>query len=155
MTRLDEMEQDVFVEVIDFKNNTAEELVTKNDDGSYTVFINARAAYNRQQEAIAHAMRHINEDDFEKEDVQQIEAEAHKIVEEAQQPKKRRRRKWEELSPEEQQKSRERRYKRIMKKTFERLEVKSRGYDFELHNQINNDRMTFDRAFFEEHNIFW
>ncbi len=83
MIRLEDYEEDVFVELIDFKDNPAEEVVTKNADGSYTIFINARAAHDRQVEALEHARRHIAKDDFAREDIQQIEAEAHQIVEQA------------------------------------------------------------------------
>lgn len=79
MTRLDDQKEDVFVEIVDM-DTTAEEVVTENADGSYTIFINARIAYDRQQEAIQHAIRHITDRDFEKEDVQQIEAAAHQIA---------------------------------------------------------------------------
>ena len=83
MIRLEDYAEDVFVELIDFKDNPAEEVVTKNADGSYTIFINARAAHDRQVEALEHARRHIAKDDFTREDIQQIEAEAHQIVEQA------------------------------------------------------------------------
>lgn len=81
MTRLEHDSEDIFVEIVDLKDSTAEEVVVKNDDGSYTVFINARIAYERQQEALEHAMRHIDNNDFSKEDIQQIEAVAHQIAE--------------------------------------------------------------------------
>ena len=81
MTRLEHDSEDIFVELVDLKDSPAEEVVVQNEDGSYTVFINARIAYERQQEALEHAMRHIDNDDFNKEDIQQIEAIAHQIEE--------------------------------------------------------------------------
>ena len=46
-------------------------------DGSYTIFINAALNYESQQAALKHAMSHIENDDFYKEDVQEIEYLAH------------------------------------------------------------------------------
>ena len=79
MTRLNYYKADVFVEVIDFKEAKGNEFVTPNSDGSYTIFLNARKSYEMQKEALEHALRHIDNNDFEKTDVQQIEAEAHQI----------------------------------------------------------------------------
>ena len=76
MTRLDHKE-DVFVELIDFGNMPGDELVTQNEDGSYTILLNARSSFERQQEACRHACRHIDRHDFEKDNVQLIEAETH------------------------------------------------------------------------------
>ena len=80
MIRLDESsKEDVFVELIDFgKDTTAKEMVVENPDGSYTVFLNARYSFNQQQESARHALRHVKEADFEKQNVQKIEAEAHR-----------------------------------------------------------------------------
>lgn len=50
-----------------------------NEDGSYTVFINARDAINQQQEAYEHEISHINNCDFEKQNVQEIEYAAHHL----------------------------------------------------------------------------
>lgn len=54
------------------------EQITANSDGSYTIFLNARLSHERQLEAYAHALRHIQENDFEKENADQIEVKAHK-----------------------------------------------------------------------------
>lgn len=67
----------VNVQVLDFKTTCGSELVTPNEDGSYTVLINARMSYEAQRKALLHALGHILNDDFEKENVQQIEAAAH------------------------------------------------------------------------------
>lgn len=53
------------------------ECVTKNEDDSYTIFINPALCYEEQQKAYAHAMWHINHEDFDKEDVQTVEQIAH------------------------------------------------------------------------------
>ena len=54
-----------------------EEMVVPNEDNSYTVIINSRLSREKQLAAYMHAMKHISGNDFEKFDVQQIEAEAH------------------------------------------------------------------------------
>ena len=53
------------------------EVVTENEDGSYTIFINSRLNYEKQMKAYLHAMKHITGDDFQKDDVQSIEYLAH------------------------------------------------------------------------------
>lgn len=65
------------VQILDLKTTCGSELVTPNEDGSYTVLINARMSYEMQRKALLHALKHILNDDFEKENVQQIEAAAH------------------------------------------------------------------------------
>lgn len=54
-----------------------EEQVIKNTDDSYTVLLNARLTHERQLEAYYHAIRHIQNNDYEKEDVNKIEFDAH------------------------------------------------------------------------------
>lgn len=53
------------------------EAVTPNEDGSYTVFIDETLSPEYRKKAFIHAMKHIKSNDFEKYDVQSIEAEAH------------------------------------------------------------------------------
>lgn len=72
------MTPDANVIVMDFPNTKEKEMVTENPDGSYTIFINARFSYDTQLKAYRHAMQHIENQDFEKTDVQVIEAIAHK-----------------------------------------------------------------------------
>lgn len=52
------------------------EVVTPTGDG-YTVYVNARHTIEAQRQALEHARRHILSADFEREDVQKIEAEGH------------------------------------------------------------------------------
>ena len=56
---------------------TVNEVVTENEDGSYTIFINSRLNYEKQMKAYLHALKHITGDDFQKDDVQSIEYLAH------------------------------------------------------------------------------
>lgn len=72
------MTPDVNVVLLDFPNS-GKEMVVPNEDGSYTVLINAKLSYATQLKAYEHALSHINEDDFSKPDVQAIEAIAHQV----------------------------------------------------------------------------
>lgn len=56
------------------------EAITENEDGSYTIIINARLSYDGQIKAYQHAMRHIESNDFNKSNVQTIEAIAHDMA---------------------------------------------------------------------------
>lgn len=53
------------------------EAVTENEDGSYTIFVNSNLCESKRLHAIHHAIKHIKGCDFEKLDVQEIEAKAH------------------------------------------------------------------------------
>ena len=68
---------DINTQLIDMDVLVSEQ-ISKNSDGSYTIFINARLSHERQIEAYAHALRHIQENDLAKENADQIEVEAHK-----------------------------------------------------------------------------
>ena len=67
---------DIYTYIIDLKSSVPE-IITENEDGTYSVFLNARYSFEHQQESFAHACRHIERCDFENSDVQQIETEAH------------------------------------------------------------------------------
>ena len=56
------------------------EAVTENEDGSFTIIINSRLSNDEQFKAYRHAMRHIENDDFQKDNVQTIETIAHEVV---------------------------------------------------------------------------
>lgn len=58
-------------------NNNIKEAVTKNEDDSYTIFIESRLCKEEQNDAFLHAIKHILENDFEKTDVNSIELDAH------------------------------------------------------------------------------
>lgn len=51
------------VQIIDF-GNSIPATVTINDDGSFSIFLNARLSYERRLEAYWHEMRHIQNQDF-------------------------------------------------------------------------------------------
>ena len=63
--------------IMDFPTCRIHEFVTPNADGSFTIFLNARLSDEEQRSAYKHAIDHIENNDFEKYDVQSIEAEAH------------------------------------------------------------------------------
>lgn len=56
---------------------TVNEVVTENEDCTYTIFINHNLCYAKRLKAIQHALEHIDENDFERDDVQEIEYERH------------------------------------------------------------------------------
>ena len=68
---------DIYVKVIDFPTTKVKETVTANEDGSYTIFLNAKMSADQLEKAYVHALGHIEHNDFEKSDVQAIEYEAH------------------------------------------------------------------------------
>ena len=70
---------DIHVVLMDWNRRKVHEEVTENADGSYTIFISSRLSTNQQREKFEHALKHIEDGDFEKADVQLIEAAAHGI----------------------------------------------------------------------------
>ena len=54
-------------------NTAMEEEVHPNEDGSFTIIINARISQTRQMIAYQHALEHIMRDDFSKTDADEIE----------------------------------------------------------------------------------
>lgn len=57
--------------------NNVKEAVTRNEDDSYTIFIDNRLCKEEQNNAFLHAIKHILQNDFDKTDVNLIELEAH------------------------------------------------------------------------------
>lgn len=51
--------------------------VWHNSDDSYTIFIDARLSDSKQKKVFQHEMAHIIKNDFEKDNVQDIELNAH------------------------------------------------------------------------------
>ena len=71
------MSIDYHVELISFPSAKVHETVTQNEDGSYTIFLDKNSTLELQKKRFLHVMRHLSGNDFEKECVQRIEAEAH------------------------------------------------------------------------------
>lgn len=61
-------------------NMKTNEVVTQNEDGTYSIFINNRLCEQKQVKSFNHAIKHIVGCDFEKEDVQSVETVAHEDV---------------------------------------------------------------------------
>ncbi len=71
------MTPDVNIVLLDFKDTKQREMITENEDGCYSVFINSRFTRDKQLEAYKHAMKHVYGNDFQDSDVQTIESIAH------------------------------------------------------------------------------
>lgn len=57
------------------------EMITENEDGSYSVFIDPRLNYESQFSEMIHAVKHINRHDFSRETTaDQAERQAHGTV---------------------------------------------------------------------------
>ena len=54
------------------------EMVCPCADGNYTIYLDARLDQAQRQRAYRHALRHIERNDFERENVDEVEAESHK-----------------------------------------------------------------------------
>lgn len=68
--------EEINVQIMDMDVMVPEHLV-KNSDDSYTIFLNARLSRDSQLKYYYHALKHIIGNDFCKENVQEIESEAH------------------------------------------------------------------------------
>ena len=66
---------DIFVYIVDMPVNEA---VCPCEPFGYSVYINARLSSEGRERAYRHALKHIENRDFERDDVQDIEAKAHK-----------------------------------------------------------------------------
>lgn len=74
---------DIFIHYLDFgRDNFIPSAVTKNEDDTYSVFINTRVATNQQHDGLEHELGHILDMDFEQrqdKDSDRIEFYKHKI----------------------------------------------------------------------------
>lgn len=68
---------DYHIKLIKFPSNKTHEAVTMNEDGSATIFLNQNDTKELQQKRFLHAMKHLNGEDFSKENIQEIEHTAH------------------------------------------------------------------------------
>lgn len=70
------MNEDFQVVIMDL--NSVKEAVSQNEDGSFTIFINDSLHPQAKYDAYMHALKHINNNDFFREDeVDYIEFERH------------------------------------------------------------------------------
>ena len=70
------MKLDINTRLIDMDVLVGEQIIKNNDD-SYTILLNARLSHERQLECYRHALLHISNDDFEKDNADVIEFNAH------------------------------------------------------------------------------
>ncbi len=70
---------DYQVRLIDFPEGKVKEAVTENEDGTYTIFISTSLSCEEQRKSFLHALRHIKNTDFEKNDADRIEFDAHNM----------------------------------------------------------------------------
>ena len=68
--------EDINVQLLDMDTKIPEQLIKNNDD-TYTIFLNSRLSKDSQIKSYYHALKHIKGADFEKEDVQEIERITH------------------------------------------------------------------------------
>lgn len=67
---------EIFVYLVDLPDRI-DEMVTPCLDG-YTIYLNAKLTYRGRIKAYMHALEHVERNDWDKTEVQQIEYEAHK-----------------------------------------------------------------------------
>ncbi|MBF0716064.1 hypothetical protein [Gemelliphila palaticanis] len=65
--------------IIDFPTSRVKGCVTKNEDDSYTIFLNAKMGYWEMKKTFDHEISHIINEDFEKYNVDEIEYARHSI----------------------------------------------------------------------------
>ena len=70
------MKLDINTRLIDMDVLVGEQVIKNNDD-SYTILLNARLSHERQLECYKHALLHINNDDFENDNADEIECKTH------------------------------------------------------------------------------
>lgn len=68
---------DIYVYIVDLPDQV-NEMVTPCLDG-YTIYLNAKLSHQERVDAYLHALRHVENNDWEKDDVQKIEKEAHAL----------------------------------------------------------------------------
>lgn len=70
--------EDINVQLLDMDTKIPEQLIKNNDD-SYTIFLNSRLSRDSQLKSYYHALKHIKGNDFEEDNIQKIEIESHNI----------------------------------------------------------------------------
>ena len=75
------MLENIFVHYLNMPTSVKSN-VTHNEDGSYSIFINARLSQNQQANAYMHELEHILKDDFNRrhETVDRLEYYTHKLI---------------------------------------------------------------------------
>lgn len=68
---------DYNVQLIAFPSGKVHEAVISNEDGSFTIFLDKNTTKEFQRSRLWHAVKHLEGNDFEKNNVQAVELEAH------------------------------------------------------------------------------
>lgn len=69
------MAEDIYVYFVDLPEDVKE--MATPCDGGYTVYINKKLSHDKAVKAIRHAVSHVIDDDWSKDDIQMIESAAH------------------------------------------------------------------------------
>ena len=64
---------DFHVKLMDFPSTKIKACITPNEDGTHTIFVNAKLSAYQQAKAVRHELDHFYGDDFKKDDVKNIE----------------------------------------------------------------------------------
>lgn len=64
---------DFRIQLINFPTTKIKACITPNEDGTYTIFVNAKLSQYQQAKAVRHELDHFYGDDFKKGDVKDIE----------------------------------------------------------------------------------
>lgn len=70
--------EDINVQLIDMDTKIPEQIV-KNQDDSYTIFLNSKLSHDEHLKSYSHALMHIRRNDFDKEDADRIENDTHNM----------------------------------------------------------------------------
>jgi hypothetical protein len=70
---------DVYVYIVNLPSGINEMVTPDTDDDGYTIYIDDKLTYEGAEKAYLHALKHINNNDFEKSNVNDIEITAHKL----------------------------------------------------------------------------
>ena len=66
--------RDIIVKLVNFPTTKIRACITPNEDGTHTILVNAKLSTYQQAKAVKHEIDHFYENDFEKSDVNDIEA---------------------------------------------------------------------------------
>ena len=70
--------EDINVQLLDMDTKIPEQIV-KNQDDSYTIFLNSKLSHDEHLKSYSHALMHIRRNDFDKEDADRIENDTHNM----------------------------------------------------------------------------
>ncbi len=65
--------RNIIVKLVNFPTTKIRACITPNEDGTHTIFVNAKLSTYQQAKAVKHEIDHFYENDFEKSDVRDAE----------------------------------------------------------------------------------